>query len=1028
MAINFPNSPSAGNTYEYNSIIWSWNGLAWDRQSTSGGGGGGTGATGVTGATGPQGVTGATGPQGVTGATGPQGVTGATGVAGATGVTGPQGVTGATGSNGTNGATGATGPVGDYVISFNGKTGALQGVSSFNGATGAITFTNYVASFNGNTGAVTGASLGANTFTGLNTFSVGISAAGATFGATVTIAGGTAWHSLNDGAGSGLDADLVRGVAGQRFLENLQTGILYGGIISVNAGNTATVDITAGTGIVVTPGASLTAMPVPVVTTVTWAAQTAVALPQIANYDETWISFNSSGVVTLRNTAWTDANYSSEIPIGAVYHVNRSSVNLVKNYPHVAYGQADQMDPFIRAFGPLKLSGHEISANGANLSVNRTSGTAYAIGRNYQTDPNNPNVVTDSGATPASVVYRFYRNGGTGYTTVINSVIDPDFYDDGTGTLHATGSTKWQIQRIFYLPNQTNTIGVYYGTIQYTNLNDAQFGLLTETFAESESTATQGIFLGYLLVKGSCTDLSDTAKAKFVQAGLFRNVSSGGGSGLVTTSIDDLSDVVITSAANDNLLRYSGGQWINSAISTLPLVASFNGLTGALQGVSAAVAGTGISVSGATGSVTITNTGVQSFNGLTGAVTGVTAGGANIFTALNSFGAGISAAGGVTLSGTFSGATGSFSKLLTTSGGLSASSVAVSGRISSTEGITFGSGTTFMAFVPNTAANNGGLWVRDGILQIGGSALSQAAGNLNYSVNTEHLYVYGYQIIENSAIYQGTRTGLTVKGGTAQNVPLFNVTRGGTSALQVDQNGIVVAALGLSAAGATFSGNISAPNIVTSFNGATGAITYSGSSTNSTTQTLNFSENINGLDITVTGTGNDFGGSLKYIENDQPFIVYISSNGSYSCVIDTIKSFYDPTYGWSARFVVKPPFINVDTLEVGTAESLIDAVDGVIVSRTINDDSWSSFINVSLYHQEETYVTKTVTGQTWVAADSYITCNVLGITTADHTAEDAILEGVKFNINNIVAGTGFDIIGHAPEGTYGKYTVKCLGQ
>jgi hypothetical protein len=50
-------------------------------------------------------------------------------------------------------------------------------------------------------------------------------------------------------------------------------------------------------------------------------------------------------------------------------------------------------------------------------------------------------------------------------------------------------------------------------------------------------------------------------------------------------------------------------------------VSSFNGLTGSVQGVSAAVAGTGISVSGATGSVTITNTGVRSFNGSTGDVT-----------------------------------------------------------------------------------------------------------------------------------------------------------------------------------------------------------------------------------------------------------------------------------------------------------------------------------------------------------------------------------------------------------------------
>jgi len=27
-----------------------------------------------------------------------------------------------------------------------------------------------------------------------------------------------------------------------------------------------------------------------------------------------------------------------------------------------------------------------------------------------------------------------------------------------------------------------------------------------------------------------------------------------------------------------------------------------------------------------------------------------------------------------------------------------------------------------------------------------------------------------------------------------------------------------------------------------------------------------------------------------------------------------------------------------------------------------------------------------------------------------------------------VAGVGFDIMGHAPEGTYGKYQIKCLGQ
>ena len=93
--------------------------------------------TGVTGATGPQGVTGATGSQGIqgiTGATGSQGIqgitgaTGSQGIQGVTGATGPQGVTGATGPQG---VTGATGPVGDYVISFNGLTGAVESIVDF---------------------------------------------------------------------------------------------------------------------------------------------------------------------------------------------------------------------------------------------------------------------------------------------------------------------------------------------------------------------------------------------------------------------------------------------------------------------------------------------------------------------------------------------------------------------------------------------------------------------------------------------------------------------------------------------------------------------------------------------------------------------------------------------------------------------------------------------------------------------------------------------------------------------------------
>ena len=92
---------------------------------------------------------------------------------------------------------------------------------------------------------------------------------------------------------------------------------------------------------------------------------------------------------------------------------------------------------------------------------------------------------------------------------------------------------------------------------------------------------------------------------------------------------------------------------------------------------------------------------VTSFNGLTGAVAGITAGGANTFTALNSFSAGLSAAGGVTFSGTFSGATASFSKLLSASAGVSASALTVTttGDEEKTSEIIMASGVTAVTSV-----------------------------------------------------------------------------------------------------------------------------------------------------------------------------------------------------------------------------------------------------------------------------------------------------------------------------------------
>jgi hypothetical protein len=416
----------------------------------------------------------------------------------------------------------------------------------------------------------------------------------------------------------------VYGISANIYASNLATGLLHGGIISINAGNTAQFDITSGRGQIHASGSTYTADPQPTFNYVTWPAQTGITVTNLATSDTTWLYIDSSGNVQQRTEYYTDEQLETTIIIGQLVHPSRTYINLARTNPNVAYATDKQYEQFIRSFGPIKVSGHSISPNGANLKLNRTSGKAFSLGRNWINNTDDPSVVSDPAQTDCTF-FRYYRGITAGsFITVPNqTAIDPTKYDNGSGTLATVPGGKYTIQRLFYYPNTPTLLGVYYGRAEYNSISIAAANIDLENFSEIENTRTNAIFAGYLIVKSGATDLTNTADALIIQAGSFRSTSSGGGS--VSLTLDDLTDVIIASPINYQVLTYVDGLtgWENKSVSQLPLVYSFNGLSGAVQGVSAAVAGTGISVSGATGSVTITNTGVLSFNGNTGAVQGV---------------------------------------------------------------------------------------------------------------------------------------------------------------------------------------------------------------------------------------------------------------------------------------------------------------------------------------------------------------------------------------------------------------------
>jgi hypothetical protein len=438
---------------------------------------------------------------------------------------------------------------------------------------------------------------------------------------------GVAWNKLIIAD----DANALHGISGSIYASSLATGLLYGGILSINAGNSAHFDITAGRGQIHAAGSTYNNWPQPTLNYVTWPGLTGITLTYLATNDTTWIYIDSAGTVQQRTEYYTDAILENGIIIGQLLHPTRTYITAARTNPNVAYATDRQYEQFIRAFGPIKISGHTINPNGANLKLNRTSGTAFSLGRNWINDTDNPSVVSDPAYTDC-IFYRYYRGATAGtFVTVPNqTVIDPTNYDDGTGTLASAPSGKYTIQRIFYYPNNPSLLGVYYGRALYTSISDAAANLNFENFTEIENTKTNAIYVAALVVKSNATDLTNSSDAQLFQAGSFRSTTSGGGS--VAQTLDDLTDVIITSPQNYQVLAYVDGTtgWENLSVTSLPLVSSIRGLTGTVGITNGS--GIGLSVSGQT--MTFSNTGVLSIDGGTGAITNVARTNvSNIFTA-----------------------------------------------------------------------------------------------------------------------------------------------------------------------------------------------------------------------------------------------------------------------------------------------------------------------------------------------------------------------------------------------------------
>lgn len=297
----------------------------------------------------------------------------------------------------------------------------------------------------------------------------------------------------------------------------LSTGLIKNGLVQANADPTK-FNITAGIGII----SSFEDPENPTSTIVNFPAFTGITPTYLTSGNITYIAINSSSAIVMQATPFTNIQRRDLIILGAVIHSNLTTINLVNNISAPTNADTNQLHDLMEAIGALNVDGNNITANGANLSINKTSGDIFKLGVNFANDWKNPHKLNLPLQTLATFRYRT-QNGTEGANV---TALNPALYDVAN-VLTSVPSNRFSIQTVTLF--QTGAIRVQYGQATYATLSEAESAINTRTYNVEPNIAANGITRAYIILKNTATSLQNAADTKIVEAGKFGNVGGSGG-------------------------------------------------------------------------------------------------------------------------------------------------------------------------------------------------------------------------------------------------------------------------------------------------------------------------------------------------------------------------------------------------------------------------------------------------------------------------------------------------------------------
>lgn len=299
------------------------------------------------------------------------------------------------------------------------------------------------------------------------------------------------------------------------LLRTTCTALISGGIVTINT-DTTKVDITAITAQIID---STTDPSDPVLSEISVPATTGLTITNVATQTQTVIGVDANGDFQQQVTQFTPKQRRSIIQLAAVVHFAGVATDVTDIRTPLATNQTMNFYDLGFMLGVINRTGNEFSANGANLKIDKSVGETFLPGVNFAVDSENPNIFTEPAKT--ALTFITVANNGADSTGFFASTdtVDPNYYDDGSGTLAAVPTNNYTIQRIA-MGVGGGPISIAYGQNLYTSQLAAVTSIETQNlirFPEEEPL----LIRAYLVVRQGSTDLSDDNQAVFIQASKF---------------------------------------------------------------------------------------------------------------------------------------------------------------------------------------------------------------------------------------------------------------------------------------------------------------------------------------------------------------------------------------------------------------------------------------------------------------------------------------------------------------------------